>query len=309
MSRATAEATLDKQIDAGTELVTRWEHKLVHKRDYRRWAVDRQRWVEVTTQALRHLYASNTQAEEFHQVASPAAFLGPRPWNLRLDRDRKATEGGVRKLESLRAQLPYASLTSEGAIMQGTSSVARQRESQAARPRRRAPLFGRLSFLPAPLAIIADIITIGLFLTAVIGGIYKIVRAGGSATAHPPKQTRVLTISGSPRDIEKGSSPSDVRDIEYHSTEAFLGGAVIVTISRLHDDQPGLDTTIRHTVVTSSGKSCYFDNLGVGSRVKLMKPGRPTYVVSFLKSVGYGVAVQVTQRKEGPHSTECLRER
>ena len=69
-----------------------------------------------------------------------------------------------------------------------------------------------------------------------------------------------------------GASPySEVRDIEYHGTEDFLNGAVIVTISRLDDDQPGLETTIRRTVVTSSGKSCPIRNLAVGSQVT--RPG------------------------------------
>jgi hypothetical protein len=322
----------DKQIDAGKELITQAERRTVHKRDYRDWAVARRRWVEVTTQILRHLYPSDTEAEEFHQVASPSAFLGRLPWNLRLDRELRATERGVRNLESLGAQLPYSSLASARAITQRTSPDAaasghlldqlqqrpitaspsgeegRQRGSQAARPGRRAPLFGRLRRLPRPLAIIADIITVGLFLAAIIGTINAIVRAGGPAAIHPPKQ-KSSSLYPEVRDSKNGSSHSEVRNIEYHGAEEFLDGGIVVTISRLDDDKPGLETTIRHTVVTSSGKSCYFDNLGVGSQVKLMKPGRPTYVISFLKNVGYGVAVQVTQRKEGSHLTECERER
>jgi hypothetical protein len=306
MSRATAEETLDKQIDAGGELVDRGEHRTAHKRDYQRWAVIRQTWVEVTTQALRHLYASDTQAEEFQQVASPAASLGPRPWNLQLDRERKATVGGVRKLESLRAQLPYASLASSGAIRHSTS-----RSSDEENPKkhsRRTPLFGRLTWLPKPLGTIADIITIGTAIAVGIRLLIPIGGGGGPVVTHSPKQ-KGSSPSPEVHNIEKGSSHSEVRNIEYHGTEDFLGGKVIVTISRLDDDQPGLETTIRRTVVTSSGKSCPFHNLGVGSEVTQMKPGRPTYVVLFLKKVGYGVAVQVSQRKEQPHSPECMRER
>jgi hypothetical protein len=331
MSRATAEETLDKQIDAGKELITRGEHRTVRERDYRGWGVDRQRWVEVTTQVLRHLYASDTEAEQFRQVASPARFVRHLPWRLRPARELQATEDGVRKLESLRVQVPYTSFASAGTFTQRTSPDAavsgrssdqlqqgpirtstpgkegRQRGSQASRPRRRAPLFGRFRWLPAPLAIIADITTIGGALAGITRLVIPIGGGGGPVAIHSPKQTR---SSPSPEvsNIKKGSH-SEVRDIDYHSTEEFLDGAVIVKISRLDGDQPGLGTTIRHTVVTSSGKSCFFDHLGVGSQVKLMQRGRPTYAVSFVKKVGYGVAVQVTQLKEGPRSTECMRER
>jgi hypothetical protein len=57
----------------------------------------------------------------------------------------------------------------------------------AVAPRRRAPLFGRLRRLPAPLAILADIITVGLFLALIIGGLVAILsghRRASTAASH-----------------------------------------------------------------------------------------------------------------------------
>ena len=63
-----------------------------------------------------------------------------------------------------------------------------QQESHGATPRRRAPVFGRLKRLPAWLAILADLITIGLLVVAIVGAIIAIGRGGGPSGSRSPKQ-------------------------------------------------------------------------------------------------------------------------
>jgi uncharacterized repeat protein (TIGR01451 family) len=82
----------------------------------------------------------------------------------------------------------------------------------AVAPRRRALLFGRLRRLPTPLAIIADVITVGLFVAAIIGLLVAILsghrHASTTASHRGPSSSQTVPTSpsaaGSPRSTGVG---------------------------------------------------------------------------------------------------------
>jgi hypothetical protein len=127
----------------------------------------------------------------------------------------------------------------QGAISAGSvDKEPRQHESQGGTYRRRAPMFGRLKRLPAPLAILADVITIGLFVAAII----TLGRGGGRSGAHSPKQQRSSshTTSISPPTTSRSTAQPPPPELNADATCATVRDASGGQVHRaIFVDSPG----------------------------------------------------------------------
>jgi hypothetical protein len=138
------------------------------------------------------------------------------PATSRMVLDRVAAAIG-----ELSDQLEQSSVTANSVGEKG-----RQQESQGARPRRRAPVFGRLKRLPGPLAVIADTITIALFLALIIGTLH-LIGSGGPAGIRSSKQqgSSPNTTSASSRTTGQSTTQSPPPRLNADATCASVRDA------------------------------------------------------------------------------------
>jgi hypothetical protein len=154
------------------------------------------------------------------------------PATARMVLDRVAAAIG-----ELSDQLQQSPVTSNSVGVKGP-----QQESHAATSRRRAPVFGRLKRLPAWLAILADLITIGVLVVAIVGAIIAIGRGGGPSGARSPKQqgSSSHTTSVSPTAAGQTTTQPAPPELNADATCATVRDASVREVHRaIFVDSPG----------------------------------------------------------------------
>jgi hypothetical protein len=102
--RAEAEARIDKQIEAGRELLARTT-SLNTTGDFEDWREDRSRWRRFTSDVLRALYTTEAPADEFDRAASRIMYVMGKSPAEQLEDDRDDMRSYVNTLVSLRERL------------------------------------------------------------------------------------------------------------------------------------------------------------------------------------------------------------
>lgn len=109
VSRDEAASTLTERIGAGEELLSEGK-TLGDEAAHEAWSLTRRRWVNLTVEALRHVYADDDQAAEFNRSAYPQVSIGGGfpDWRRNLEWDLRYVTSAVNTLESLRERLRFA---------------------------------------------------------------------------------------------------------------------------------------------------------------------------------------------------------
>jgi hypothetical protein len=97
------------QVAAGTALRDETA-KLKSDTGYGAWKLDRQRWIDVTKEALRHVYEGDHPTRQFDSAARPSVVIAGEgsAWQSDLEDDKYYLSRAINKLVSFRDSLPFA---------------------------------------------------------------------------------------------------------------------------------------------------------------------------------------------------------
>lgn len=108
VGRDEADSIIAERSAAGEALRSE-SRALVNEAAHEAWNLDRGRWVKLTVEALRHVYADGGEADEFSRSAYPQVGLGGfSDWRRDLEWDLRYVSSAINVLESLRERLRFA---------------------------------------------------------------------------------------------------------------------------------------------------------------------------------------------------------
>jgi predicted nucleotide-binding protein len=112
VTRARAEEVLEKQIEAGSDLLEKG-NDVISQSTYSDWREEQSRWRKFTAQALRLIYSNNEPTEEFNRQSGIAFVpLGEQTVGEKLSEDIDDLRRDINTLRSLHERLEFVSAVS-----------------------------------------------------------------------------------------------------------------------------------------------------------------------------------------------------
>lgn len=102
--RAEAEARLEKQVDAGIELMESAK-AITSEVTFNEWRDTETRWRRFTTDVLNTIYTTDAPAQEFNRMGATMIALGGSPLHARIEDDLRDLQRNVNALVSLKERL------------------------------------------------------------------------------------------------------------------------------------------------------------------------------------------------------------
>jgi predicted nucleotide-binding protein len=126
--RSRAEQVIDRHAAEGSTLQADSD-QVVTDEHYEEWNSKRQRWIKLTAQGLRSIYAGPEPAEEFSAAADPPLYVGGGSVADDFKWQRKEVDAGINTLASLRERLEYLEAPGDGsAVVESAEAVVQDRK-------------------------------------------------------------------------------------------------------------------------------------------------------------------------------------
>ena len=102
-----AERLLDEQMNAGRQ-VLQTATDVSDRPAFDNWRRDQKRWLDITQDALRHIYGGDSEAQGFEEAATHRSYIGGGEWPDWLEDYSNDVRNGISKLEALKSALRFA---------------------------------------------------------------------------------------------------------------------------------------------------------------------------------------------------------